>query len=98
MVSAAVGLELDGDTIKDVRIALGGVAHKPWRKPDAKALLVGKTATKENFRPVADNLLEGAIGYGNNTFKIELAHRAIIRALGQVALKIYDRGCPCAMI
>jgi xanthine dehydrogenase YagS FAD-binding subunit len=85
LVSVAVGLELDGDVVKDVRIALGGVAHKPWRKPEAETLLVGKTATKENFRPVADSLLEGAIGYGNNTFKIELAHRAIIRALGQAA-------------
>ena len=85
LVSVAVGLELEGDTILDVRIALGGVAHKPWRKPEAEALLVGKTAAKENFRPVADSLLEGAIGYGNNTFKIELAHRAIVRALGQAA-------------
>ena len=85
VVSVAVGLELDGDVIKVARIALGGVAHKPWRKPEAEALLVGKTASKETFRPVADNLLEGAIGYGNNTFKIELAHRAIIRALGQAA-------------
>ena len=85
LVSVAVGLEMDGDTIKDARIALGGVAHKPWRKPEAEALLVGKTATKENFRLVADALLTGAVGYGNNTFKIELAHRAIIRALGQAA-------------
>lgn len=85
LVSVAVGLELEGDVVKDVRIALGGVAHKPWRKPEAEALLVGKTVTKENFRAVADSLLEGAIGYGNNTFKIELAHRAIIRALGQAA-------------
>ncbi|WP_080240088.1 FAD binding domain-containing protein [Spirosoma rigui] len=85
LVSVAVGLELEGDVIRDVRIVLGGVAHKPWRKPDAEALLVGKTATKENFRPAADKLLEGAVGYGNNTFKIELAHRAIIRALGQAA-------------
>lgn len=85
LVSVAVGLELEGDVVKDVRIALGGVAHKPWRKPEAEALLMGKTATKENFRPVADSLLEGAVGYGHNTFKIELAHRAIIRALGQAA-------------
>ena len=85
LVSVAVGLEMEGDQIKDARIALGGVAHKPWRKPAAEALLAGKTANKEAFRSVADSLLEGAIGYGNNTFKIELAHRAIIRALGQAA-------------
>lgn len=85
LVSVAVGLEMEGNTVKDVRVALGGVAHKPWRKPEAEALLVGKAATNENFRLVADNLLAGAVGYGHNTFKIELAHRAIVRALGQAA-------------
>lgn len=83
LVSVAVGLELDGDTIKTARIALGGVAHKPWRKPEAEALLVGKSLTKENFQAAAELLLVGAQGYGHNTFKIELAKRAIVRALGQ---------------
>ena len=85
LVSVAVGLELDGDTIKTARIALGGVAHKPWRKPEAEALLVGKSLTKENFQAAAESLLAGAQGYGHNTFKIELAKRAIVRALGQAA-------------
>ena len=90
LVSVAVGLELDrnvgrDDTITTARIALGGVAHKPWRKPEAEALLVGKPATKENFRAAAEVLLAGAQGYGHNTFKIELAKRAIVRALGQAA-------------
>ncbi|GAB2557124.1 FAD binding domain-containing protein [Spirosoma areae] len=90
LVSVAVGLELDrnagrGDTITTARIALGGVAHKPWRKPEAEAMLVGKPATNENFRAAAEVLLAGAQGYGHNTFKIELAKRAIVRALGQAA-------------
>jgi len=81
LVSVAVGLELDGDTIREARIALGGVAHKPWRKPEAEALLQGQPATKENFRQVAEVLIQGAKGYSSNTFKIELAKRAVVRAL-----------------
>ncbi|ARK12214.1 xanthine dehydrogenase family protein subunit M [Fibrella sp. ES10-3-2-2] len=81
LVSVAVGLELEGNTVTNVRIALGGVAHKPWRKPEAEALLVGKEAIADNFWPVAESLLAGAKGYGHNTFKIDLAKRAIVRAL-----------------
>ncbi|MFD1873044.1 FAD binding domain-containing protein [Hymenobacter bucti] len=81
LVSVAVGLDMDGDTIREARIALGGVAHKPWRKPEAEALLHGQPATKENFRQVAEALVQGAKGYSSNTFKIELAKRAIVRAL-----------------
>lgn len=81
LVSAAVGLELDGDVVTDVRIALGGVAHKPWRRPEAEALLKGKPATRENFQAVAEALLAGAVGYGSNSFKLELAPRVIVRAL-----------------
>jgi xanthine dehydrogenase YagS FAD-binding subunit len=81
LVSAAVGLELDGDVVTDVRIALGGVAHKPWRRPEAEALLKGKPATRGNFQAVADALLAGAVGYGSNSFKLELAPRVIVRAL-----------------
>ncbi len=83
LVSVAVGLEMEGDTIKEARIAMGGVAHKPWRKPEAEAVLAGKSATKENFEQAVAILLEGAKGFGHNTFKIELAKRAIIRALEQ---------------
>lgn len=85
LVSVAVALEMDGDTITTARIALGGVAHKPWRKPEAEAKLIGKPATKENFQAAAELLLAGAQGFGHNTFKIELAKRAIVRALGQAA-------------
>jgi xanthine dehydrogenase YagS FAD-binding subunit len=83
LVSVAVGLEMEGDTIKEARIAMGGVAHKPWRKQEAEAALVGKASTKENFDIAASILLEGAKGFGHNTFKIELAKRAIPRALQQ---------------
>ncbi len=83
LVSVAAGLEMDGDTIKTARIALGGVAHKPWRVPEAEAMLVGKAATHDNFLPVAERILQGAQGFGHNTFKIELARRAVVRALRQ---------------
>lgn len=85
LVSVAVGLELDeaGTTITEARLALGGVAHKPWRQPAAEQLLVGKEANRANYQLVAEALLEGAIGYGHNTFKIDLAKRAIVRALDE---------------
>ncbi|OGX89413.1 FAD-binding molybdopterin dehydrogenase [Hymenobacter lapidarius] len=83
LVSVAAALELDGNTIKDARLALGGVAHKAWRDKAAEALLVGQPATADTFRRVAAKVLENAKGYGENTFKIELAKRAIVRALKQ---------------
>ena len=83
LVSVAAALEMDGDTISSARIALGGVAHKPWRKADAEALLNGQRASPENFSQVADAYLNGARGYEHNSFKIELARRAIVRALTQ---------------
>jgi xanthine dehydrogenase YagS FAD-binding subunit len=83
LVSVAVGLEMDGNIIKNARIALGGVAHKPWRKPEAEAVLIGKAADKENFLQAAAILLDGAVGHRHNHFKIELAKRAIVRALQQ---------------
>ena len=86
LVSVAALLELEGDTIKSARLALGGVAHKPWRLPEAEALLTGKTATKENFLPLAATLFQGARGYEHNAFKIELGKRAVVRAL-QLAAK-----------
>lgn len=85
LVSVAVGLEMLGDTIREARLALGGVAHKPWRNREAEASLNSKTATKEIFQMVADLVLRDATGYGHNTFKIELARRAIVRALNLAA-------------
>lgn len=85
LVSVAAALEMDGDIISQARIALGGVAHKPWRREEAEALLTGQPATKANFLLAADALLAGAKGFEHNEFKIELARRAIIRALMQAA-------------
>lgn len=86
LVSVAVGLDIDSNgTITEARIALGGVAHKPWRKPEAEEQLVGQSASKEGFQLVAEAIIEGARGYGHNTFKVELARRAIVRALMQAS-------------
>ena len=85
LVSVAVALRMDGDTIAEARVALGGVAHKPWRLPDAEALLNGVPPGAEAFGKVADALLEGAQPQSQNAFKIPLARRAIVRALKQAA-------------
>ena len=82
LVSVAVALDLDeGGSIREARIALGGVSHKPWRIPDAEALLAGARPGAEALDRAADALLQGAIGQGGNDFKIPLARRAIVRAL-----------------
>jgi xanthine dehydrogenase YagS FAD-binding subunit len=85
LVSAAVGLEVEGGTIKEARLALGGVAHKPWRDRDAEARLAGAPATRESFLAAANIVLRDARGFGHNDFKIELTRRAIVRALAQAA-------------
>jgi len=85
LVSVAVGLEMDGGTIRQARFALGGVAHKPWRDFAAEAALNGHAASPETFRRSADMLLRDARGLAHNTFKIELARRATVRALTQAA-------------
>jgi xanthine dehydrogenase YagS FAD-binding subunit len=89
LVSVAAALELDGDTIKEARLALGGVAHKPWRDLAVEASLRGRTAMREAFGRAADALLRDAKGHVHNAFKIDLARRAIVRALTQAA-----RGTP----
>jgi len=85
LVSVAVGLELEGNTIRNVGLALGGVAHKPWRDPEAEALLVGKTADRDQFTIVAEAVLANARPYRDNAFKVEMAKRAIVRALETAA-------------
>jgi xanthine dehydrogenase YagS FAD-binding subunit len=89
LVSVAAGLELDGGSIKAARLALGGVAHKPWRDARAEAALRGQAADEAAFHQAADVALRDARGFGHNTFKIELARRCIVRALSQAA-----RGTP----
>jgi len=85
LVSVAAALEMDGRAIKEARIALGGVAHKPWRDTEAEAMLNGEEASKENFQKVAEAILRDAKGFGYNDFKIELAKRAVVRALRQAS-------------
>jgi xanthine dehydrogenase YagS FAD-binding subunit len=86
IVSVAAALEMDGGgKISAVRIALGGVAHKPWRAEKAEQQLVGKTADAKTFQAAADAELAAAKGYAHNEFKIELAKRSIVRALSTVA-------------
>src|SRR5262249_23984410 len=85
LLSVAAALVMDGNEIKEARLALGGVAHKPWRDAEAEAMLNGKEASKKNFQKVADAILRDAKGFGHNDFKIELAKRAIVRALRQAS-------------
>ena len=89
LVSVAAALELEGSTIKEARLALGGVAHKPWRDLSVEASLRGQTAKREAFMGAADALLRDAKGRAHNAFKIDLARRAVVRALTQAA-----RGTP----
>jgi xanthine dehydrogenase YagS FAD-binding subunit len=85
LVSVAAALELDGGRIKEARLALGGVAHKPWRDLSAEAALRGQAVDPSTFSRAADVLLRDAKGFEHNAFKIDLARRAIVRALTQAA-------------
>ena len=85
LVSAAAALELEGNMIREARLALGGVAHKPWRDRAAEAVLRGQPATEASFGRAADLLLRDAKGFEHNAFKIDLARRVIMRALTQAA-------------
>jgi xanthine dehydrogenase YagS FAD-binding subunit len=89
LVSVAVGLELADGSIREARFALGGVAHKPWRNAQAEAALRGRPAGEAAFAEAAALVLREAKGFGHNSFKIDLARRAIVRALSQAA-----RGTP----
>ena len=81
LVSIAAALDIQNGTIRQARLALGGVAHKPWRAPEAEAVLNGAPATQETFRRAAAAALAKAQGYKYNSFKVELGRRGIVRAL-----------------
>ncbi|CAN5526116.1 xanthine dehydrogenase family protein subunit M [soil metagenome] len=81
LVSVGVGLYMKGNTIRDIRLAMGGVAHKPWRLTAAEEFLRGKPATEANFKQAAALAMQGAKGYGENDFKLTLAPNSIIDAL-----------------
>ena len=86
LVSVAAALDIAPDgTVRDVRLALGGVAHKPWRAWAAEEALRGGPATPEAFRAAAEAELKDAAGLRDNSFKIELAKRTIAVVLAGLA-------------
>ncbi|MDB4914229.1 MAG: molybdopterin dehydrogenase, FAD-binding, partial [Gemmatimonadetes bacterium] len=85
LASAAVAVDIQGGTIRNARVALGGVGTKPWRSHEAENVLVGKPANDATFRAAADVALKDAKPHKDNAFKIELAKRTLVRALVEVS-------------
>jgi xanthine dehydrogenase YagS FAD-binding subunit len=81
VVSAAAALRIERDTIAEARLALGGVAMKPWRTREAELILAGARTDTELFHRAAEAALAAAKPSGDNGFKIELARRIVMRAL-----------------
>lgn len=85
LVSVAAAIDVgDGDSIREVRLALGGVAHKPWRARKAEEVLRGAPAIESSFVAAADAELQDARGLRHNTFKIELTRRVMVACLGEL--------------
>lgn len=84
LVSVAVSLEINGGIIKSARLAMGGVAHKPWRLTNAENYLSGKNVSEKLFKEVADLAMKDAKTYQHNEFKIKLGKAAIIEALTKI--------------
>lgn len=85
LVSVATALDMDGATINKARLAMGGVAHKPWRLKTAENFLQGKTANEQNFKEAAAIAMKDAKGYGHNNFKLKMAPNTIVDALKTVS-------------
>src|SRR5262249_18974640 len=85
LASAAVVLTVSDGNVTQARIALGGVATKPWRSPEAEAVLVGQPANQTTFRKAAEAALRDAKPQSENGFKIELAKRCLAHALHMAA-------------
>jgi xanthine dehydrogenase YagS FAD-binding subunit len=81
LVSVAVALNMDGNTIADARLAMGGVAHKPWRLTTAEAFLKGKSASENVFKQAAQIAMQGAKVYEYNKYKLKLAPNVILQGL-----------------
>jgi xanthine dehydrogenase YagS FAD-binding subunit len=81
LISVATAVDLAGEKIKDARLAMGGVAHKPWRSKEAEQFLIGKTANAATFEQAAEIALQTAKPLQHNQFKVDLAKRAIKRSL-----------------
>jgi xanthine dehydrogenase YagS FAD-binding subunit len=86
LVSLAAAVDVAGDRIRDVRLALGGVAHRPWRAFEAEKMLRDAPANENRFRDAAEAELRQARGLAHNAFKIELAKRVIVRTLRELCL------------
>ena len=85
LVSVAAIVATERGTITAARVALGGVAHKPWRSLEAEAALVGRPATMTTYRAAAAAAMKAAVGRGHNDFKIDLAKRTLCRTLAHAA-------------
>jgi xanthine dehydrogenase YagS FAD-binding subunit len=81
LVAVAAALEMDGGTIRQARVVLGSVAHKPWRSREAEAALAGRPASEASYQRAADVALQGARPLAHNAYKVELGKRAVVRAL-----------------
>ena len=87
LISVASALHMSGGKIINARLAMGGVAHKPWRLTVAENFLKGKAATAENFKQAAALAMKDAKAYGHNNFKLKLAPNAIVEALTTISTK-----------
>jgi xanthine dehydrogenase YagS FAD-binding subunit len=85
LVSVAAALSMNGNTIKEARLAMGGVAHKPWRLQDTEKSLTGKPANETSFKEAATIAMKDARAYKHNQFKLTMAPNAIVEALSQAA-------------
>ena len=81
LVSVAAALDMNGTTIRSARLAMGGVAHKPWRLTEAENYLAGKTASEDTFKAAADIAMKGAKAYEYNAFKLKMSPNTILQAL-----------------
>jgi len=81
LVSVAAALDVADGAVRDAALALGGVAHKPWRVPQAEAMLIGRPLSVASMQAAAEALLQGARPHPHNAFKVELARASVVRAL-----------------
>jgi xanthine dehydrogenase YagS FAD-binding subunit len=85
LVAVAATLDVDGGRIRDARLVLGSVAHKPWRSAEAESALKGRPVSEVTFREVGEAALRGARPLAHNAYKVELGKRAVVRALMRAA-------------
>ncbi|CAN7721294.1 xanthine dehydrogenase family protein subunit M [Variovorax paradoxus] len=85
MVAVAAALQIDEGTIRQARVVLGSVAHKPWRSAEAEAMLIGRRAGEDTFDQAAKAALRDARALSHNTYKVELGQRSVVRALMRAA-------------